>query len=497
MKKFKISSIFPINKKPITSGKILINGKMLVFIVCSIVSGLINLIFICNLTKTPYTLGTLLSIPAAILLGVLSVSLDLSKALHVIQVNTLNELYRFLNGESWASKIKKISNKWNRVYVLYVVLSIITSVSLSTISIGEGISRNRSIINSINSDISELTMYSDTNKTSDNIEFNSLLKSVNNSDNAINLAQQKFSEIESEIKSYRQERAEFPVSFNSKEKIDYNGDKIIPDEYWTKKNDEILKKVNASGISLTMNQIRTMSYSDIQMKVKNSQELLTKNNSVNKLSELSEKTNNKAYSKIKNLNGRYIYPDTWKNGIYIKGQDVVFSDNDISGAIDKLNDLKTKYENDSGDIGSSSKIFMQLGSAIDSIKSNKNNLDLTKVQNTKVSSFGTTELLMMGMLLFLSLLCELAINQFSPKVIISREMLSQFSQYFPSDFDVNVFMKKVAYSERDFGEISDKEFQTEIKYCDDRIAKKNPNNENKKIDSLIKDIDSELGGKNE
>src|SRR5574344_1188405 len=97
MKKFKISSIFPINKKPITSGKILINGKMLVFIVCSIVSGLINLIFICNLTKTPYTLGTLLSIPASILLGVLSVSLDLSKALHVIQVNTLNELYRFLN----------------------------------------------------------------------------------------------------------------------------------------------------------------------------------------------------------------------------------------------------------------------------------------------------------------------------------------------------------------------------------------------------------------
>lgn len=497
MKKFKISSIFSINKKPTTSGKILINGKMLVFIVCSIVSGLINLIFICNLTKTPYTLGTLLSIPAAILLGVLSVSLDLSKALHVIQVNTLNELYRFLNGESWASKIKKISNKWNRVYVLYVVLSIITSVSLSTISIGEGISRNRSIINSINSDISELTMYSDTNKTSDNIEFNSLLKSVNNSDNAINLAQQKFSEIESEIKSYRQERAEFPAAFNFKEEIDYNGGKIVPDEYWTKKNDEILKKVNASGISLTINQIRTMSYSDIQMKVKNSQELLTKNNSVNKLSELSEKTNNKAYSKIKNLNGRYIYPDTWKNGIYIKGQDVVFSDNDISGAIDKLNDLKTKYENDSGDIGSSSKIFMQLGSAIDSIKSNKKNLDLTKVQNTKVSSFGTTELLMMGMLLFLSLLCELAINQFSPKVIISREMLSQFSQYFPSDFDVNVFMKKVAYSERDFGEISDKEFQTEIKYCDDRIAKKNPNNENKKIDSLIKDIDSELGGKNE
>ena len=47
-----------------------------IFIVCSITSAFINLIFIANLTKSPYTLGTLLSMPAAVFLGILSISLD-------------------------------------------------------------------------------------------------------------------------------------------------------------------------------------------------------------------------------------------------------------------------------------------------------------------------------------------------------------------------------------------------------------------------------------
>lgn len=502
--KIKFSFPLPLKRKESVHGDILIKGKLLVFIVCSIVSALINLIFISGLTKSPYTIGTLVSIPAAIFLGSLSIALDLSKALHVIQVNTLNELYRKLADKPWAKVIKSQARKWNSIYILYVILSIITSISLSTISIGEGISRNKSIINSINIDIEDLNNYKDASKTSDNIEFDSMIKSYNNSDSAISLAQQKFSEIEQEIKSYRAERSEFPASFDSVEEIDYNDQKIIPSEYWDKKNKDIQNKVNASGINLTLNQIRTMSYIDIQNMVKTAQEKFTSNKNTSSLTELAKKSNDKAYTKIKNLNGRYIYPDTWKDGVYIKGQDVVFAEEDISGAIDKLSNLKVKYENDNGDIGNSSKIFIQLGTAIDSIKSNNSNKDLSSIGNTKVSSFGTTELLMMGMLLFLSLLCELAINQFSPKASITRKMLSQFSQYFPKDFNVNEFMMQVAYDARDYDEISDKELESQIKYCQSRIDIKNKVSakpekvhvekdiDNKKIEQLISDIGGEL-----
>ena len=49
----------------------------IIFGACSITSAFINLIFIANLTKTPYTLGTLLTLPAAIFLGILSILANL------------------------------------------------------------------------------------------------------------------------------------------------------------------------------------------------------------------------------------------------------------------------------------------------------------------------------------------------------------------------------------------------------------------------------------
>ena len=39
---------------------ILINGKIVVFVLCSIISSLINLVFISNLTKESYDIGSIL-----------------------------------------------------------------------------------------------------------------------------------------------------------------------------------------------------------------------------------------------------------------------------------------------------------------------------------------------------------------------------------------------------------------------------------------------------
>ena len=131
----------------------------IIFGACSITSAFINLIFIANLTKTPYTLGTLLTLPAAVFLGILSISLDLSKMNHAMKINALTELARELEGKPWVGNVLKIKRKWKRVYLAYVCLSILTSVSLSSISIGAGISRNSNLLNSIQEQIDESEKY--------------------------------------------------------------------------------------------------------------------------------------------------------------------------------------------------------------------------------------------------------------------------------------------------------------------------------------------------
>ena len=143
----------------------------------------------------------------------------------------------------------------------------------------------------------------------------------------------------------------------------------------------------------------------------------------------------------------------------------------VSSALTQLKALRVDVESDSGDIGSSSKIFMQVGSWIDGATEKKT--DLTNVlDNKNPISFGTVEILMMVMLLFLSLLCELAINQFAPTIKVSRKMLGQFRHCLPKEFDINLFMLNLNNELRDYDLISDEELEYQIDYCNKRLKSK-------------------------
>lgn len=481
MKKFRISSIFPIHKKETVKSDILIKGKNVVFIACSIVSSCVNLIFISNLTKSPYTIGTLLSIPAALFLGIMSIALDLSKALHVIQVNTLNELYRFVQHESWSKRIKNVARKWNSIYILYVVLSIITSVSLSSISIGAGITRNSDTLRLIDEYTTTGKTYSNIDNAAKTITRNNLISKATDTteSDAIQYANEKMNTIRPLIETYKADRSSFEalgVDVSSTEEVDFNGEKIIPSKYWDQRNNEInIQLQNAGYGKVSGQQIKNLNIVNVQSVIKNNYLSLSKTSidaNITKLNELTDSTMEEARSWIISLNSLGLKDPTTGLPIVFDTDETKSTKVLVESAKAKLSSLRVAYENDSGDIGTSSKIFMQLGSAIDNAKNN-NSGDLKDATKTEASSFGTTEVLMMLMLLFLSLLCELAINQFSPKANITRRMLSQFSQYFPEDFDVNKFMMKMAYEERDYDIIDDAEFKKQLAYCKDRIALKN------------------------
>ena len=460
---------------------ILINGKIVVFVLCSIISSLINLVFISNLTKESYDIGSILSIPAAIFLGILSVGLDASKTIHVIQVNSLNEMYRKLSQFPWSKSIKKTLNKWTTVYLLYVVLSIVTSVSLSTISIGAGITRNANLLNLIDTQIKEGEKYLEIDGASKDANFKHIINSATDSseEDAIAFAKNMMTEIWPFIEEYKTERTSFEDSgynVNSTEEIEWDGNKIIPSSYWDKRNRDVKNKlINAghpgvSGGSAIMNLNRV----DVEKIIRQNKLSLTETkkseNAIEKLNDLSSQSMQEALGWISTINSlKMVNPKTGEVATF--DIDETNPKVSVSSALTQLKALRVDVESDSGDIGSSSKIFMQVGSWIDGATEKKT--DLTNVLDNKNQiSFGTVEILMMVMLLFLSLLCELAINQFAPTIKVSRKMLGQFRHCLPKEFDINLFMLNLNNELRDYDLISDEELEYQIDYCNKRLKSK-------------------------
>lgn len=494
-------------KKPELGAEIFVNAKFVTFCVLSAVSALINLIFIAGLTKSPYILGDTkgwhLSIPAALFLGCLSIALDLSKSLHVIQVNTLNSIARYLAEETWIDKVRKVAKKWLTVYILYVILSVITSVSLSSISIGSGITRNANLRDQVTEYIAEGEMYSGINKEATKVNMQNLIgKATDNSEQeAINFAKNKINEIWPTIEEYQLERTEFintGLSINSKEPVEWNGKEIVPTIYWEKRNNEVNSKLTSAGYPRqTGPAILQLNRSALQTAIRNRQLESSKTASTDeataKLNELTDETSTEARAWLETLNTlQLINPKTNEIVVFDVSEDKPASVL-AKTAVTQLKALKVDIENDSGDIGISSKIFMQLGGWITNLskKGDAEGLEAVLTNSTKASTFGPTEIMMMLMLLFLSLLCELGINQFSPEVAISRKMLGQFRRYYDKSFNVNKFMLELALDLNDYDLITDEDVDNEIEYVRKRLRKRAEVakllNEMQDVDKLLED----------
>ena len=445
--------------KPVTSAQVLINGKLIVFIFCSLVSAFINLVFISNLSKSNYDIGTLISVPAAVLLGSLSIGLDIAKFLLAIQVNTLNELIRKLSKFTWVKNVKRAAIWWKSVYITFIILSVITSMSLSSISIGAGITRNANLINQIDEYIIQGEQYTNINAGADAVTRENLIsKATDTSEkDARDYAENAVSEIEDFIAVVGPiVSAEYVDDENledgGKTAIQKKNEALKPYEARRTKINNILKGAGYRARSFDeLVAFNTMTLAaDIKQKRLEYLQSSSNDIAVEKLGELKENTNVEIYSWLETLNAlSLINPKTNEPMVFDTSTDKP-ANVLAKSATQMLKALRVDVESDSGDIGSSSKIFMQFGSIFASKK--LGDKDLQAALNVKAQgSFGATEIMMMGMLLFLSLLCELAINLFSPKTNISRKMLSQFSEYFDPDFDVDDFMMDVYIDQLKFG----------------------------------------------
>lgn len=448
--------------KPIVNTtNVLISGILITCIALSLVSGFIDLVFFSGLSKSWYTVATI-KVAAGILFSIMSLGFTSAKFWCAMQLGAINELQTRLKNDkyTWYKNLNRLKLKWHIAHKFLITVSLITSISLSVVSIGDAIRKNQNVIKRANDDIQKITKYYNTTDTSDDVQFKALVDGTAASSTAGSRATEQAAKIWPIIEAYRNDRAEFEGqfgnNFGSKE-IEYKGK--IADEYWDEQNSLVQNKIKAVGRTMSISQIRNItSEAVLATRIKSEIEESVKNNSLDELTELADKTKNKAVQEIKNLEGRYYMPGS--------DEPVVFDPNNISGSINLLGDIKAAYENDTGDVGESAKMFMLIGPTLESMKKTKA-ADISEAysQKVSVSSFGTTEIMMMVLIMVFGIVQEFLIALFTPKSTIDRKMLSRFDAYFGEDFNIDLFLLKTYKDYLKKGIINQKDFEAKARKC--------------------------------
>lgn len=448
--------------KPIVNTtNVLISGILITCIALSLVSGFIDLVFFSGLSKSWYTVATI-KVAAGILFSIMSLGFTSAKFWCAMQLGAINELQTRLKNDkyTWYKNLNRLKLKWHIAHKFLITVSLITSISLSVVSIGDAIRKNQNVIKRANDDIQKITKYYNTTDTSDDVQFKALVDGTAASSTAGSRATEQAAKIWPIIEAYRNDRAEFEGqfgnNFGSKE-IEYKGK--IADEYWDEQNSLVQNKIKAAGRTMSISQIRNItSEAVLATTIKSEIEESVKNNSLNELTELADKTKNKAVQEIKNLEGRYYLPGST--------EPVVFDPNNISGSINLLSDIKAAYENDTGDVGESAKMFMLIGPTLESMRKTKaTDISEAYSQKVSVSSFGTTEIMMMVLIMIFGIVQEFLIALFTPKSTIDRKMLSRFDAYFGEDFNIDLFLLKTYKDYLKKGIINQKDFEAKARKC--------------------------------
>lgn len=426
-------------KRTLKATPILNNGVIVTFIIGSIISGIVDLVFFSGLSVAFYSLFGIIAIPAGLVLCLMSLVITSAKAWTSMKAEQIDELISTLKtlGYNCWQKLKPKKRMWKTVHAVCMAVSIMTAMSLSVVSIGDGIRKNQNEIRKANEEISTLAELINANFLGKKEQRNLVYSSVTSGTNSTKEANEKAKMIWPIIEEYRTERAEFQatgVAFSSKEEFNWRGETIIPNNYWDKQNDLVQAKVKAAGRTMTINQIRNItSEALLAQQIKDEIENVNKNTAKDDLILLDSQTKDEMTVAIENLQGRFRWPTS------MGGELVVFDESNPSLALTTLKDLKAAYENDTGDVGESAKLFVLIGPAVEDAFKAKLTLENIAEKTPSSSSFGVTEVMIMFVILFFGLLQEVIIAILTPKMTITRNV------FFHYNFDEKIDIEEILY----------------------------------------------------
>lgn len=505
------------HKTMLRTTNILINGKLLTCILLSVVSGLIDIIFFSGLSKSFYELFGLIFIPAGLLMSIMSIGFTMGKFFCAMQLGAIAELKNRLKnfGYKWYKNLNKLSWKWHVIHKFLIGVSILTAISLSVVSIGTGVTRNSTLLKQIDDLIVEGTRYSEIlNTTRDTSLTVSVARTVDTSEqDAIIFTQTHMSRIRPVVEQYKVDRESFTragFDVTSTNQIDWNGQIVDnPSLYWDQRNESINNLLQNAGYgTVSGRNIYNLNLSQVERTIRqnylNTYRSRDPEEIKREMEEARQSTIEEADGWLKTLNAlnftrneRIRNEETGK--IEYRTTPIIFDDKEntqntetkvlITRALSMLRQYRTDVESDSGDIGSSSKMFMMIGNAWDKLHTKKA-ATVSEALNTNVKTgMGSTEIMIMIIIMLFGIVQEFLIALFTPKSTISRKMIYTFDAYFESDFDINRFMLSLYLDYYNKGIITKEDFEAKARKCVDLMQNT--------LDSLIEKYTKKLTTKKE
>lgn len=415
----------------INSTEILINGKLFTCVVLSIISAFVDIVFFSGLSKSGYPFFGFL-VPAAIILSLMSVGFSLAKFFFAMQITLMNELQNQLysQGYGWAKSFNKAKLIYNVIHKFLISVSVVTSLSLSVITIGNGVRNMELNIRNMTTDANQLiTMngsYNEGVKDKRTAAKSNITGSINARDTA-----------KAEVDRYYDRLVKYQDDWNKLPEDDKEG------------KDKIIAKIVNEIPGATRKNALYFTKADLQK-------------SIQKTASANETTNSdKLYEDAINFDAEQI--DLTIKSLEEKGYKnpdgtpLKFLTEDgkainVQTAISRLQGSIALWQSDTGDAGASSKVFTLIATYLKA--------------SEEAGGMGKSEWMMMTLIFIFGVIQEIIIAKLTPRPIITRKLISQFSEYIHwGEFDVNLFLLKVYNTYRDTDVLSSEVFEYKAEKC--------------------------------
>lgn len=394
----------------INTTEVLINGKLVTSLILSLVSAFIDIVFFSGLSKSGYPFFGWY-VPAAIILSIMSIGFSSGKFFVAMQLAAIKEIQsRMLTlGYEVHKRFRWLKIKWHSIHKFLIAISVITSISLSVITIGNGV---RNMEQNIKSQTADAQYLID-------------LKSSINEGNTDKRSATK-SNISGTITAQETAKAEVERYFNRlvqyQEQYFKIQDSDLSDEEKKTQGDAIIQKIVKEIPGATARNAIYFSKADLQKSI---QKTATSNETIDTSSLYDEQI---AYDEA-SLN-EFILALKDKEYRTPDGTLLQFVNEDGTPvnrevAISRLQHSIMEWQSDTGDAGASSKVFTLIATYL--------NADET------AGGLGVSEVIMMILIMIFGIVQEFLIAAFTPRATVNRKMLSQFNEYLYG-VDVNRFM---------------------------------------------------------
>lgn len=424
------------------TANLLIKGKFWTCIVLSITSAFIDIVFFSGLSRSNYLFFTV-PIAAGIILSIMSIGFSFGKFFVAIQLSAIREMQTRLHqmGYAWAKNFNKAKLKWNVVHKFLISISIITSISLSTITIGNGVRTMEMNIKNQSKDVEYLFSLRDKKESIQNSKMGTIDTTQQLADKAISGVMNADADAQNDIRLRQNAESEII-------KISEN-ESLTQDE----KNTQITEVQNRF---LKMTGYRSWATSSVDYIRKNYTAQATNTAGAASLQKEASKIIAESEEAMKAAQDEFVKSLDAKEYKLPDATPLKFTDGEgnalpIEVAISKLQASIMEWQVDTGDAGPSSKVFQLLATYINA--------------DPKAGGMGLSEIIMMVLICVFGIVQEYLIAIFTPKSIISRKMLSQFNEYMGEGFDPNRFMLETYKEYLDNGAMSSEAFEEKAKKC--------------------------------